>query len=386
MLKYFSFILVCFLISCSPDLPQEVEEVYHTLPADLSYNFDIKPILSDKCFACHGPDANKRESGLRLDVEEDALKALGDDESYYAIVPGNTHKSAVVSRILSSDPDMVMPTPESHLSLTIEEKAKIIKWINEGAKYEKHWAFIPPSQVKIPSVANEGWIQNPIDNYILATLESNNLAPSAKATKASLIRRASFGLTGLPPSLEEIEAFEKDSSLTAFEKVIAQYLGRTSYGERMASDWLDVARYADSDGYLDDKHRDFSPYRDWVIRAFNQNMDYQTFVTWQLAGDLIENKSKESILATAFNRLHKKNSEAGIIYEEFRTEYVADRTLTLGKAFMGLTLECARFHDHKYDPISQKETYSLFAFFNNTNEIGTAVYGADQTPGPDLLL
>ncbi|SOE21270.1 Concanavalin A-like lectin/glucanases superfamily protein [Spirosomataceae bacterium TFI 002] len=389
-MMYSKFVIIIFasilLSSCSTPLPKEVEEAYEKLPDDLSFNFDVKPILSDKCFACHGPDEKKRESGLRLDIEEAAFKALGEDEDYYAIVPGSLSKSTAVERILSQDPDLVMPTPESHLVLTAKEKATLIKWINDGAKYEKHWAFIPVEEADIPDVENEEWVQNGIDNFVLDKLEQKGIQTSPKASKETLIRRVSFDLTGLPPTLAEIDFFVKDKSSDAFEKMVDRYLASSAYGERMASDWMDVSRYTDSDGYLDDKHRDFSPWRDWVINAFNKNMSYQQFVTWQLAGDLVENKSKESILATAFNRLHRKNSEAGIIYEEFRTEYVADRTLTLGKAFMGLTLECARCHDHKYDPISQKDYYSMFAFFNSTNEWGHAVYGPDQTPGPALLL
>lgn len=372
--------------SCSYELPKEVADEYEQLPDELSFNFDVKPILSDKCFACHGPDEKKRESGLRLDIEETAFQALGEDEDYYAIVPGSLSKSTAVARILSQDPDLVMPTPESHLVLSTKEKAILIKWIKEGAKYEKHWAFIPVEETGIPSVENEDWVRNEIDNFVLSKLEQKKIKPASKASKETLIRRVSFDVRGLPPTLEEIDQFVNDLSPDAYEKMLDRYLASPAYGERMATDWMDVARYTDSDGYLDDKHRDFSPWRDWVIKAFNQNMSYQQFVTWQLAGDLIKNKSKESILATAFNRLHRKNSEAGIIYEEFRTEYVADRTLTLGKAFMGLSLECARCHDHKYDPISQKDYYSMFAFFNSTNEIGHAVYGPDQTPGPALLL
>ena len=199
-------------------------------------------------------------------------------------------------------------------------------------------------------------------------------------------RRASFDLTGLPPSLGEIDAFLADESPDAFQRVLDRLLDSPAYGERMAAFWMDIARYADSDGYLDDKHRDFSPWRDWVIRAFNDNLPYDDFVTWQLAGDLLPDASQDQILATAFNRLHKKNSEAGIVFEEFRSEYVADRTNTFGKAFLGLTLECARCHDHKYDPISQKDYFQFYSFFNSTDEIGHAVYGPDQTPGPALLL
>jgi len=385
---WFIGLSMLFFSSCGDDfqMPEEVELAYDTLPKEIDFNFDVKPILSDKCFACHGPDSKKREGKFRLDLEEEAFQALGDNKDYHAIVPGKVGKSWVVNRILSNDPDEVMPTPDSHLKLTIAEKATIIKWIEQGAKYDKHWSFKQPKKKELPAVTNKNWPKNPIDYYVLVQLEARKIEPATQATKETLIRRVSFDLCGLPPTLQEIDQYLTDKSPNAYEKMVDRYLASKAYGERMATDWLDVARYTDSDGYLDDKHRDFSPWRDWVIKAFNENMPYKQFVTWQLAGDLVKNRSQESILATAFNRLHRRNSEAGIVYEEYRTEYVADRTLTLGKAFMGLTVECARCHDHKYDPISQKDYFRMFGFFNSTNEFGSAVYGPDQTPGPSLLL
>ncbi len=388
--KFISYLFACsvtfLLASCGPALPPDVQQAYNLLPAKLDFNYDVKPILSDKCFACHGPDAKKRKADLRLDIAEEAYRALGKSGNYHAIVPGKSSKSVAVSRILSDDPEIVMPTPESHLSLTVKEKATLVKWIEEGAEYQPHWSFIKPEKKKSPKVDNEDWVKNPIDNYVLQKLEAKGITPAERATKETLIRRASFDLCGLPPTLAEIDRFIADKSPDAYEKMIDRYLASPAYGERMAVDWMDVARYTDSDGYLDDKHREVSPWRDWVIQALNKNMSYQQFVTWQLAGDLVKNKSKESVLATAFNRLHRRNSEAGIIYEEYRVDYVADRANTLGKAFLGLSVECARCHDHKYDPISQKDYYRMFGFFNSTNEIGTAVYGHDQTPGPSLLL
>jgi hypothetical protein len=389
--KSYWVIVLSILIfsSCGDDnfnMPEEIKLAYNTLPKEIDFNFDVKPILSDKCFACHGPDSKKREGKFRLDIQEEAFQALGKSKSYHAIVPGKVSKSRVVSRILSNDPDEVMPTPASHLKLTIAEKATIIKWIEQGAKYDKHWSFKQPERKNLPSITHKKWPKNAIDYYVLATLEAKKIKPAAQATKETLIRRVSFDLCGLPPTLSEIDQYLADSSPNAYEKMVDRYMASKAYGERMAADWLDVARYTDSDGYLDDKHRDFSPWRDWVIKAFNENMSYKQFVTWQLAGDLVKNRTQESILATAFNRLHRRNSEAGIVYEEYRTEYVADRTLTLGKAFMGLTVECAKCHDHKYDPISQKDYFRMFGFFNSTNEFGSAVYGPDQTPGPALLL
>ncbi|MCB0856409.1 MAG: DUF1549 domain-containing protein, partial [Bacteroidetes bacterium] len=262
--------------------------------------------------------------------------------------------------------------------LSDREKAILIKWIEQGAVYQPHWAFMPVKKFDTEE-AN-------IDYFISKKLKEQNFSFSKKANKETLIRRLYFDITGLPPSVEAIDAFLADTTDQAYENIVDNLLASPEYGERMAAYWMDVARYTDSDGYLDDKHRDFSPWRDWVIRAFNQNLPYDSFVTWQLAGDLLPNPTQEQILATAFNRLHKKNSEAGIVFEEYRVEYVADRTNTFGKAFLGLSLECARCHDHKYDPISQKEYFEYFAFFNSTDEIGHAVYGPDQTPGPALLL
>ncbi|NHE57168.1 DUF1553 domain-containing protein [Cyclobacterium plantarum] len=373
-------------ISCGWERPEAIQEAYSDLPEAIDFNYHVKPILSDKCFACHGPDAANQEADLRLDIEEFALASLKSNSGHYAIVPGKPGKSKLVDRIFSGDKELVMPPPESNLSLSTEEKAILTKWIEQGAEYKPHWSFIPPASPKIPEVENKEWANNEIDHFVGSSLQKSGLPPSEKAAKEILIRRLSFDLTGLPPSLEEIERFVADNSSNAYEKLVDRLLASPAYGERMAADWMDVARYADSDGYLDDKHRDFSPYRDWVIEAFNQNMPYDQFVTWQLAGDLIENPSQESILATAFNRLHKRNSEAGIVFEEYRAEYVADRTNTVGKAILGLSMECARCHDHKYDPISQKEYYEFSAFFNSTNEIGTAVYGPGQVPGPSLLL
>lgn len=369
------------LTACQPSLPEEVQEDYQNLPDRVDFNAHIKPILSDKCFACHGPDKANQKGDLRLDIPRGAYEMR---KNRAAIVAGNLRKSEVFWRIISEDESLVMPPPESHLILSQREKALLIKWIEEGAEYKPHWAFVKPEYTPTPKLTNS--VHHPIDQFLIDKLEQNNLGFSQTATKETLIRRLSFDLTGLPPSLEEIDAFINDNSPQAYEELIDRLLASPAYGERMATNWMDVARYADSDGYLDDKHRDFSPWRDWVIKAFNENMPYDQFVTWQLAGDLIEKPTQESILATAFNRLNKRNSEAGIVFEEYRVEYAADRTHTLGTAFLGLSVECARCHDHKYDPISQKNYYELFGFFNSTFEIGTAIYGPGQTPGPALLL
>ncbi len=263
-----AFCLLVLCVSCGPDLPEDVQEAYALLPGELDFNYDVKPILSDKCFACHGPDANKRKAGLRLDIAEEAYRALGKKGSYHAIVPGNADKSTAVARILSHDPEMVMPTPESHLSLTVTEKATLIKWIEDGAAYQPHWSFIKPEKRDAPEVKDKNWVKNPIDRYVLQKLEAQGIAPAGRADKETLIRRASFDLRGLPPTLTEIDRFVADPSPDAYEKVLDRFLASPAYGERMATDWLDVARYTDSDGYLDDKHRDVSPWRDWVIRGF----------------------------------------------------------------------------------------------------------------------
>lgn len=379
---YYLAISLLFIISCKPDLPVHVQLAYDSLPEQIDFNYHVKPILSDNCFACHGPDKANQKADLQLHDFTLAQKVA--ESGIPAIAPGKPFNSEAIKRILAEDEEIVMPPPDSHLSLTTREKAILIKWIEEGAEYKRHWSFIKPEKKNTES--NNSWGKNEIDAFVTAKLEENGLTPAKEAEKTSLIRRASFTLTGLPPTLKEIEHFLNDNSAIAYENLLDRLLKSDAYGERMAADWMDVARYADSDGYLDDKHRDFSPWRNWVIEAFNENMPYNQFITWQLAGDLIEKPTQESILATAFNRLHRKNSEAGIVFEEFRTEYVADRTQTLGKAIMGLTIECARCHDHKYDPISQKDYYELFGFFNSTNELGTATYGPGQTPGPSLLL
>ena len=377
--------IAIFISSCGFEKPEALLAVENELPEVVDYNFHVRPILSDKCFMCHGPDTENNKAGLRLDLPENAFKAL-ESGNGWAIVPGRPGNSEAFWRITSEDPNVRMPPLYSHLELTDKEKAIITKWIEQGAEYKPHWAFVAPKKETPPEVQNQKWVTQPIDNFILKTLESNKLDPSEKASKETIIRRLTFDLTGLPPSLDDIDDFINDNSPDAYEKIVDNLLATEAYGERMAADWMDVARYADSDGYLDDKHREFSPWRDWVIDAFNKNMRYDQFITWQLAGDQIPNTTKESTLATAFNRLHKKNSEAGIVYEEYRVEYVADRTNTLGTGIMGLSLECARCHDHKYDPISQKNYYELFGFFNSTFEIGSPVYGPGQVPGPAMFL
>ncbi len=387
MKKYFFVIGLVFMIACSNmDMPPDVAEVYQGLPDQIDYNKDVKKILSDKCFLCHGPDAKKQKADLRLDIASFAFTKK-TESGLKAISPGSPTKSEVVHRILSNDPEYRMPSPESHLELTPYEKAVLIKWIDQGAEYKPHWAFVAPKKEDAPDTEDEGWVKNDIDKYILSSMEEKKLKPAAEADKETLIRRLSFDIRGISPEVEEIDAFVASKDPKAYEKLVDGYLASDHYGERMAAYWLDVARFADSHGYLDDKHRDMSPWREWVVNAYNRNLPFNDFVTWQMAGDLLPNPTKEQILATGFNRNHKQNSEAGIIEEEFRVEYVADRTNTLGTAMMAMTLGCAKCHDHKYDPLSQKEYYSLFAFFNSTFEKGGPNYGDDMVvPGPTLLL
>ena len=351
------------------------------IPDIIDFTFHIKPIISDRCFKCHGPDKNAIEGDFSLVSPEEAYKLLGKEKDHYAIVPGNIEKSELVNRIFSDDANAVMPPPESNLILTNYEKEILKKWIEQGAEYKTHWAFTPPKKPTVP-VDKEYWGNNEIDYFILKKIKENNLLPSAIAPKEKLIRRVSFDLTGLPPTLSAIDDFIADTSENAYEKVIDKLLASQDYAEHMTSEWMDIARYADTHGYQDDFERIMWPWRDWVIHAFNKNMPYDEFVTDQLAGDLLPNASLEQILATGFNRNHKITYEGGVIPEEYRVEYVEDRTQTFGTAFLGLTLECARCHDHKYDPISQEEHFSFYSFFNNIDEQGLVPGGRNTIPKP----
>lgn len=340
-------------------------------PDVVSYNFHIRPILSDKCFACHGPDAKKREAKLRLDLAEAAFLPLKETKGAFAFVPGKPEESEVYRRITSQDPEYQMPTPESHLGMLSEEEVSLMKkWIKQGAKYEKHWAFVPPKKATLPDVENEEWSRSELDRFVLAKMEQKSLAPNAAADKEHLLKRVSLDLTGLVPSLELQNKFLADNSEQAYSKIVDEILKQPAYGEKMAIHWLDIARYADSYGYQDDNIRTQWPWRDWLIHSFNENLSYDKFVTWTLAGDMLPNTDKEKILATGFYRNHKYTEEGGVIPEEYRIEYILDKTKTFTKGILAMTAECAQCHDHKYDPISQKDYYSMFAFFNNTPEVG----------------
>ena len=349
----------------------------------IDFNYHVKPILSDKCFACHGPDVKKRQAEFRLDTEEGAFKALKSNSSHFAIVKGKPEESLLVQRIFSEDPLFRMPPVESNLVLTEHEKNILRLWIEQGAEYKKHWAFIPPVKPEVPEATRE-WGVNDIDRFVLAKLDEKKLKPSEEADKERLIRRVSFDLTGLPPTLEQVDKFLSDDSPEAYEKIVDEFLASTAYGERWANYWLDVSRYGDTHGYQDDLPRVMWPWRDWVIHAFNKNLPYDQFVTWQLAGDLLPDANLEQILATGFNRNHKITQEGGVIPEEYRTEYVVDRTNTFGKAFLGISVECTRCHDHKYDPLSQKEFYSVYSFFNQAKEKGLINYG--ELPKPNISI
>jgi hypothetical protein len=382
----------CFLIisafcmfSCSPDLPGDVAAEYKKISRVPDYNRDVKPILSDKCFSCHGPDKAKQKAGLRLDQAESAFASLKESPGKVAIDPGDISGSELYHRIISAEPEYMMPTPESHLNLSAKEKAILLKWIAEGAKYKPHWAFVKPENVSIPAVNTSSKAINGIDHFILNRLNEEQLQHSPQANKELLLRRVSLDLTGLPPTIEELDRFLADQSPDAYEKQVDRLLSSKHYGEKMAVDWLDLARFGDSHGYTVDRLRDMSPYRDWVIKAFNQNMPYDKFIHLQLAGDLLPNPDKEMLIATAFNRNHTQNMEGGIIEEEFQMEYVADRTNTFGDAFMAISMGCARCHDHKYDPVSQKNYYELYSFFNNVKEAGQISWD-DAMPSPTILL
>ncbi|MFK7775961.1 MAG: PSD1 and planctomycete cytochrome C domain-containing protein [Saprospiraceae bacterium] len=373
-------IILLFPSSCKTDQVISSPAISKAIPDKIDFNFHVKPILSDRCFTCHGPDENARKEGLRFDTKKGAFAALGKNKDHYAIIPNDAENSTLVQRIFTEDPEEIMPTPESNLTLSNYEKKILKKWIEQGAEWKEHWSFLPIKDAEVPAVS-EGNINNPIDNFVLAKLNAQNLKSMGMATKAQLIRRVTFDLTGLPPTLEEIDNFEKDDSPDAYEKVVDRLLQTDAYAEMMTTNWLDIARYADSHGYQDDLERIMFPWRDWVIHAFKKNMPYDQFVTWQLAGDLLPNPTREQIIATAFNRNHKITQEGGVIPEEYRVEYVSDRTQTFGTAFLGLTFECAKCHDHKYDAIQQKDYFSLFSFFNNVPEEGLIEpYGAIPKP------
>ena len=330
----------------------------------INFNRDIRPILSDRCFHCHGPDEHDRKKKLRLDIAEGDDGAFRIRKGKAAIKPGSPDESTVWQRIITEDEDDVMPPSDSHKKpLTADEKALIKQWIKEGAKYDAFWAFTPP--VKHPAPSVKGKTANPIDNFVLKELEEKSLSQKSLADKRTLIRRASFDLTGLPPTPEEISVFLNDKSANAYEKLVDRLLAKSSYGEHMAKYWLDLVRFADTNGMHHDHYREMTPYRDWVIKSFNNNLKYDDFVRYQVAGDLYDKPSQDQLVASGFNRLHLIIDIGTALPEESYTKNVIDRVTAVGTAFMGLTVQCAVCHDHKYDPITQKDFFALFAFFNN---------------------
>lgn len=343
----------------------------------VQFNRDVRPILTENCYYCHGPDPKHREADLRLDVREAAVEDG-------AIVPGNPSDSELIARILTKDEDDLMPPPDSHKILKPREKEILQRWVSEGAEYQGHWAFERPVRPEVPAIPGAA---HPVDAFVLERLAQEKLGLSPEAERATLIRRLTLDLTGLPPAPDEVNTFVADPSPNAYEKVVDRLLKSPFYGEHMAAQWLDFARYADSHGFQTDSSRIMWPWRDWVIRAFNDNMPFDQFTVEQLAGDLLPEPSLSQQVATGFHRNHRINGEGGIIDEEWRIENIIDRVDTTGATWMGLTLGCARCHDHKYDPISQKEFYELFAFFNNIDETGVIRGGSNRiggNPGPSI--
>ncbi len=346
------------------------------LPQTISFNRDIRPILSDRCFLCHGPDKSQRKVDLRLDVAEGALADRG---GYHAVVPGKPQQSELFQRITRKDKKRMPPASTGH-QLTGKQIELIRRWIEQGAKYEKHWSFIAPKRPELPKVKNASWCKNPTDYFILSRLDEEDISAAPEADRATLIRRVTLDLTGLPPTPAEVDDFLADTSMNAYEKVVDRLLRSPRYGERMAGPWLDAARYADTNGYQTDGERTMWRWRDWVIDAFNNNMPFDRFTIEQIAGDMLPNPTLEQKIATGFNRNHRGNSEGGVIPEEYAVEYVVDRVDTTSTVWLGLTMGCGKCHDHKYDPLSQKEFYQVFAYFNNVPEKGKAIKYGNSPP------
>ncbi len=349
--------------------------------ADVSFNRDVRPILSNHCFQCHGPDAATRQAGLRLDQRATAIAPA--DSGQHAIVPGDVDASELLRRVVATDPDQRMPPAHGPEPLKDQQIQILRRWIEAGAPYAAHWSFAPIAQATAPEVKDSPWPINDIDKFVLAELSQHQRTPAPPASRETLIRRVAFDLTGLPPTLEEIDQFLADTSPRAYAQMVDRYLASSAYGEHMARHWLDLARYADTNGYQYDTERQQWVWRDWVIDAYNRNLPFDRFTIEQLAGDLLPEATAQQRLATGFNRNHGITIEGGIIDEEYRTEYVMDRLVTTSEVWLGLTVGCARCHDHKYDPLSQKEFYQLFAFFNQVPEKGMRGFAPqERIPSP----
>ena len=370
------WILAAAALCAAPLLPADDGLPASDLPR-VDFGKQIRPLLADTCFTCHGPDSQNRETDLRLDTREGAFIDL---DGRPAIVPGDAQNSELARRLRHDDEDQRMPPPDQVRQLTPEQIALVERWIDEGASWNEHWAFIPPRRPELPAVRKKTWPRNEIDRFILRKLERENLTPSPEASKEALIRRVTLDLTGLPPTIAEIDAFIADESRDAFERVVDRLLQSPRYGEHMAVPWLDAARYADTDGYQNDRLRYMWPWRDWVIMALNDNMPFDQFTIEQLAGDMLPDATLLQQIATGFNRNHRINSEGGSIPEEWIVEYVVDRVDTTATVWLGLTMGCARCHDHKYDPFSQREYYQLFAYYNNVPEWGLGPNNGNSPP------
>lgn len=364
------FISVFAILTCQESISQE----------SIQFSRDIQPILSEKCYHCHGPDENSREADLRLDTEKGIFAEASDRP---VVSPGKLDDSDLYQRIMSDDEAVMMPPPEAKIPLTSSEKDKIKEWIEAGAKWQRLWSLVPPQKTSLPQIANRSWARNPIDFFIAAKLEANQLQPSTDASREKLLRRVYLDLVGVPPTVAQIERFVSNDSPDAFEQEVDRLLSSPDYGERMAWPWLDAARYADSNGFQGDRERTMWPWRDWVIDALNSNMPYDEFTKKQIAGDLLPNATDEDKLATAFCRNHMINGEGGRIAEENRVEYIFDQIETVGTVWLGLTLNCCRCHDHKYDPLLQKDYYSMFAIFNKTAVNGG---GGDPATPPNMIV
>ena len=335
------------------------------VPAKVTFNHDVRPILSDKCYFCHGFDPKTRKADRRLDTPEGATADL---DGVRAIVPGDLKKSDAWLRIISDDKDEVMPPPKSHKTLSAAEKEIVKRWIEQGAKYERHWSFEPPQRAALPMVKDKAWVRNPIDGFVLAALDAAGLKPAPEADRRTLARRLSLDLTGLPPKPEEVEAFVKDTAPDAYEKLVAKFMAIPQWGEHRGRYWLDAARYADTHGIHIDNYREMWPYRDWVIAAFNRNQRFDEFTVEQIAGDLLSNPTRDQLLATGFHRCNVTTAEGGTIAEENLALYANDRVTTTSWVWLGLTANCAACHDHKFDPITQKDFYAMAAYFRNTTQ------------------
>ncbi|HWF47554.1 MAG TPA: DUF1549 domain-containing protein, partial [Bryobacteraceae bacterium] len=331
----------------------------------VNFQRQVRPILSENCFLCHGPDKGTRMADVRLDIREGAFATRKDG---VIVVPGKPDESLMIKRIMSANPGYRMPPTFSHRTLTAEQKEILRRWVEEGAPWKDHWAFVAPVRPPVPEVKDASWVRNPIDAFILAKLEANGLQPAPEADRRTLIRRVTLDLIGLPPTPAEIEAFVKDRSPNAYEKVVDRLLASPHYGEQRAHYWLDAARYADTQGLHIDNYREMWPYRDWVIGAFNRNLSFDEFTIEQIAGDLLPNATLDQKIASGFERCNVTTNEGGFIPAEAEAMYAKDRADTTGTVWLGLTVGCATCHDHKFDPISQKDYYSLTSFFRNTTQ------------------